>query len=240
MNRRPTTTRYLCLRTAFFLLLCGAGCPTAALAEFYKYIDRNGVTVFVDEEHKIPPQYRQHRQTYREELDHLPAEQRAAIREERQREDAAAREQRQARESRQREEQRRRDYEEAMTTPVTIRGNQVLVPVQVASGGRRVKVVLLLDTGASRTVFHRGAIQSLQLPAGQKSLIQVAGGALINTEVVRFSQLRVGPFEIPGPSALVIEHSGLASGMDGLLGMDFLRNLNFRIDYDKQLIHWQP
>jgi hypothetical protein len=39
---------------------------------------------------------------------------------------------------------------------------------------------------------------------------------------------------------MVIEHQGPAVGSDGLLGMDFLMNVRYRIDYERQLILWEP
>jgi hypothetical protein len=39
---------------------------------------------------------------------------------------------------------------------------------------------------------------------------------------------------------MVIDHQGASVGNDGLLGMDFLMNVRYRIDYDRQLILWEP
>ena len=46
-----------------------AGCLLLALpvsAEFYKYVDKNGVTRFVDDLSKIPPEYQDAHQSYQE------------------------------------------------------------------------------------------------------------------------------------------------------------------------------
>ena len=63
---------------------------------------------------------------------------------------------------------------------------------------------------------------------------------LIPTRVVRFQYMKVGPYQIDHPMAMVIDHKTTEVNFDGLLGMDFLRNLNYRIDYDRQIIRWQP
>ncbi|MCK7467906.1 MAG: hypothetical protein MZU91_07120 [Desulfosudis oleivorans] len=52
-----------------------------------------------------------------------------------------------------------------METNVTVKGNQVLVPVVLGYGGKEVQVSLLLDTGASITTLNRDSIKKLQAAA---------------------------------------------------------------------------
>jgi hypothetical protein len=125
-------------------------------------------------------------------------------------------------------------------TPVKVYGNQVLVPVEISDGNRQISARLLLDTGASQTVFHRRTVASLRKKYLGKGWSRLAGGQLIATEKVRLAALQVGPHAWETPTVYLIELSDTGAPFDGLLGMDFLRNHPYRIDFQQQLIHWQP
>lgn len=217
-------------------LLCLVLAPLPCRAKIYKYVDGKGVTVFVDDESRIPPQFRGQAQSYREELDHLTPEQRREVLEERrlqrrQAEEAALRQQQQA---------ARQASPELSETPVVIRNNQVLVAVQVGQGAERKELTLLLDTGATHTVLHRDAVESLDLAPGKPVLSQLAGGQMIESELVNVGYLRVGPIEQRPAPVLIIDHRLPGSPVHGLLGLDFLKQHPHQIDYQRQRIRWQP
>ncbi len=215
------------------LLLALAG---SAAAGYHKYVDRNGVVVFVDDESKVPPEYRKGLTTYQDEIDRLPPEERAAALEERQRK---RREQDEVDRLRREEAARAKELQSLMT-PVVIRGNQVLVPVEISYRGRRASLSLLLDTGASSTVLYHTAVEKLSFERGEQGVAQLAGGHMVATLKVRLSSLKVGPLELPDWPAVILEQRGPGSGFDGLLGMDVLRRRHYQIDYQQQLLLWQP
>jgi len=126
------------------------------------------------------------------------------------------------------------------STKVFIERNAVLVPVTLTLGENSAQAVLLLDTGAAVTVISP-AIASLlgirldQAPAGT---LQVVGGGTVVARAVRLDSLTAGPHSKSGMTVAVIEQKGHPVGFDGLLGMDFLRNVRYHVDFKNKVINW--
>ncbi len=127
-------------------------------------------------------------------------------------------------------------------TRVAIIGNQVLVPVILAKEDTEVQATLLLDTGASVTSIHSDVAARLRINmAGTKKTTgQVAGGGMLEVRRTKLSSITVGPHTKTDMDIAIMEHKGLPVRYDGLLGMNFLRNLRYTIDFQNRTINWEP
>ena len=157
----------------FFLFL---NHPLILNAEFYKYVDKEGRTFFVDDLSKVPPEYRDQINVYREKYDDLPSDQkktRLEADQQRQKENALEEQhqlelelqQEAEREEAERKLQEQLAEQQKMETAITIDGNRIFVPVTLGNNGIEVETLLLLDTGASHTVVHRDVAAQLNIIA---------------------------------------------------------------------------
>jgi hypothetical protein len=127
-----------------------------------------------------------------------------------------------------------------METPVKIERNQVLVPVSVTYHGREAHVNMLMDTGASSTVFHRDALERLDAMSKSAGYARVAGGSVIKMSSIEFDRIKVGPYKARNIRSYVIENKSPGGAFDGLLGMDFLMNIKYEVDFERKVIIWSP
>jgi len=210
-----------------------------AAAEYYKYVDRNGTVIFVDDLSKIPKEYRTRKQTYKEKYDDLSDEDRAAMLA-RDRQEAEERKSREAELRKQekflKQQKEQEEFQKGLVTKVIIRGNQVYVPVTVANGNSRADAFLLLDTGASTTLISPELAARLNIEQTETTRVGVAGAKVLKAKRTALTEMKVGPYTKSNVDILIMRHVG----GDGLLGMNFLRGLKYDVDFEEQVINWTP
>jgi clan AA aspartic protease (TIGR02281 family) len=100
---------------------------------------------------------------------------------------------------------------------------------------------LIIDTGASMTTLTSESFARIN-HAGFRYI----GSRLFNTangltqgKVYRVESISLGEISIENLEIAVLDY-GSAEGVDGLLGMNVLRNFRFEIDQDKELLYLRP
>lgn len=126
----------------------------------------------------------------------------------------------------------------ARETRVYIRNNQILVPVKLGNNGREVSTLLLLDTGATTTSIHDDLANRFGYFEYQPSKSIIADGSTVKTKRTNFDYIIVGPHRINNFNATVIAYKGRSEKSKGLLGMNFLKNIKYMVDYNRQVIKW--
>ena len=124
-------------------------------------------------------------------------------------------------------------------TRVLIRGNQILVPVRLGYGDREIRTMLVLDTGATRTTIFRACASELNLRKTDSATAKLADGRVVPTEIGILDYLAVGPHRLSNHDVSIIDFSGSEEVAGGLLGMNFLKNVRYDIDFERQTIDWR-
>lgn len=239
--------------------------PNESHAEFYKYVDEDGVTHFVDSMDKIPKEFRQDLTTYEEKYDHLPqAEREHRIEEDRREAEELQRQKAEELERRRRnerianeellkkqlaerlaEEKRREqiaqeEYQKSLQTKVIIDGNSVMVPCKLGYDKYEAQALLILDTGSDLTTLHDDVAEKLHFKNTKRSLARVASGGTVGFKIGQLKYIQVGPFRKENMYVGIIKHRGPQPRYNGLLGMNFLLGVDYKIDYFNQVIRWEP
>ena len=124
-------------------------------------------------------------------------------------------------------------------TKVFIKGNQVLVPVTIGYSRKKIEGLLLLDTGASIVSLHRDFAEKLKIKNTQKTKLMVVDDKTITADVVKPDFVQVGRNKKTELYAVIIDHKGPPVSHKGLLGMNFLSGLDYKIDFKRRVLIWK-
>ncbi|RVU32441.1 retropepsin-like aspartic protease family protein [Neptunomonas marina] len=197
-------------------------------AEVYTYIDDRGKKVFVGNLGQVPQKYRDRA------VARTPSGEVSNVSSFSSSNEKAA--------NRIREEYgltRLRSQISKLETRVELANNQIVVPVEVMHNGGRKTLRMILDTGASRSVYYTSALAGLAYQPKASGASQVAGGGVVKTQIASLDTVKVGPYTIKGADAVIMEDKNYVS-YDGLLGMDFLQRVTYEIDKERSLLIWNP
>ncbi len=115
-------------------------------------------------------------------------------------------------------------------------GSPVLVSAKINGAG---PIILILDTGAERTLVTPSALSRLGISTENalRGVLKGVTGASYTEALwvnsVEVEEAKVGPL-------LIIAHDADLKGADGLLGRDFLANFNVTIDTKEQVVTLAP
>ncbi len=117
--------------------------------------------------------------------------------------------------------------------PLGRSGNQFMVQAQI---DRRHAISLLVDTGAAMTVIDRPVVEAMGYGLnGRPTELFATANGVVDAPVVTLAEFAVGGSAMTymAIGALPLD---LPNGVDGLLGMNFLRHYEFRIDQDRSVL----
>jgi predicted aspartyl protease len=121
-------------------------------------------------------------------------------------------------------------------TPVIIEDNQVMVPVMIGYRGKEIKATFILDTGANTCTVSPDLANRLDIRQedATAALAQGIGGTVFVVGHTKLDFVSVGPNRKNDVDVSIVK----SGSFDGLLGMNFLRELRYHIDFHTSTIKW--
>lgn len=118
--------------------------------------------------------------------------------------------------------------------PLKGNGNQFIVEAVIND---RTHVNLLVDTGAAMTILDQRVVRGMGYNLnGNKPVLFSTANGVVEAPVVSIEQLALGGVSM-GPLSVGALPLSMKHGIDGLLGMNFLKRYDFRIDQDRRELH---
>jgi predicted aspartyl protease len=124
-------------------------------------------------------------------------------------------------------------------TKFKIHGGTMLIPVEVENKGHKETINLILDTGCGITQIHPDVIQRLNPRKIRKGKSHIADGREIDTTIYEIDSIKVGSIEEMNFTVATPDKLEHKRGIDGLLGMNFLRRHPFEVDKKSGVIIWE-
>ncbi|MDA3790897.1 MAG: retropepsin-like aspartic protease [Desulfobacula sp.] len=133
-----------------------------------------------------------------------------------------------------------RPFPNKIETKVLMAGNAVLVPVKLGYKEKELSTWLVFDTGATTTTLHKSVGDELGISPNASGKIAIADGTVIDMQKVTLDYMIVGPYRMDNLQAVIIDHKNDSNSnmVKGLLGMNFLRAVNYKIDFARKRIKW--
>lgn len=125
-------------------------------------------------------------------------------------------------------------------TDIIVKNDKIFVPVVLGYDDSTLTVNLILDTGASNIVLHSNIAEQLGVEEYKDSRSFGVGGIEIDTKTTALDYVKLGPHTKTDVRIDIVEYKKTTEfDYNGLLGMNFLKDLKFNLDIQNKVIEWK-